>query len=183
MKKRYGKFTARYLFCSVLCTVMFPIAAIFYFVLSLKSGDLSDNISIIAVFLGLSVISFLGAVLLTKRINKRTPPDERKETWFRAFKLGAKINFNGAFKLVGLICHCTVGFDTDIPREDTVSVPTSRNDWYEKRKYVYDENGNKYEVGRSGGYIQDKSGNWIKVERDNDGEPYFRSDSGNKWLK
>lgn len=183
MKKRYGKFTARTLFALVLCTVMFTIGAIAYIVEGLKNGDLSDNISFIAAFLGLSVLSFLGGVLLTKRINKRTPPDERKATWFRAFKLGAKISFNGAIKLVGLICHCTLGFETDIPEEDTVSVPSSRNNWYEKRKYVYDENGNKYEVGRSGGYIQDKSGNWIKVERDNVGEPYIKSDSGNMWLK
>ena len=181
MKKRYGKITARYLFASLLCAVMFLICAIMVFVTGVKEDDISGTMSQIALFLVLSVLSFLGAVLLTKRIYKRTPPDERKETWFRAFKLGLKININGALKLIGLIFHCTIGFDTSIPEEDTVAV--SRNNWYEKRKYVYDENGKQYEVGKSGDYVQDSSGNWIRVQRDNDGEPYIKSGSENMWLK
>lgn len=130
------------------------------------------------------VLGIIGAFitfLMTKRLNSRTPKEERVATWFRAWKLGVKIAFNITLKLIGLIFHCTIGFDTSIPEEDTVAV--SRNNWYEKRKYVYDENGKQYEVGKSGDYVQDSSGNWIRVQRDNDGEPYIKSGSENMWLK
>ncbi|MBR3759928.1 MAG: hypothetical protein IKK47_02915 [Ruminococcus sp.] len=173
MKKRYGKVFAYFLCNFSLMAVSCLILGIFYMV--------SNEIGVGIYCLIYGIIGAFITFLMTKRLNSRTPKEERVATWFRAWKLGVKIALNITLKIIGFIFHCSIGFDTSIPEEDTVA--TSRGEWYEKRKYVYDENGNQYEVGRSGGYIQDKSGNWIKVERDDVGEPYIGSGSEKTWLK
>lgn len=50
--------------------------------------------------------------------------------------------------------------------------------WYDHRDHVHDQYGNDYKVGRSGDYVQDRSGNWRKVERDSNGNPYLSDDDG-----
>jgi len=55
--------------------------------------------------------------------------------------------------------------------------------WYDERGKVRDPNGNEYKVGRSGDYIKDSSGNWIRVLRDSNGDPYFENNSDKIWLQ
>ncbi|MCR5601416.1 MAG: hypothetical protein K6G33_11835 [Ruminococcus sp.] len=55
--------------------------------------------------------------------------------------------------------------------------------WYDDRRKVRDPNGTEYKVGRSGDYIKDSSGNWIKVYRADNGDPYIEKDSEKIWLQ
>ena len=48
---------------------------------------------------------------------------------------------------------------------------------------VHDDNGNEYKVGRSGEYVQDKNGDWKRVSRDGNNDPYIVSDNDKIWLK
>lgn len=60
---------------------------------------------------------------------------------------------------------------------DEASDSAKNDSWYDKRKYVYDEDGNRLKVGTSGDYAEDASGEWHRVYRDGDGSPYIRNDS------
>lgn len=62
--------------------------------------------------------------------------------------------------------------------DDNSSDSNEQDHWYDHRDHVHDQYGNDYKVGRSGDYVQDHSGNWRKVERDSNGNPYLSDDDG-----
>jgi hypothetical protein len=122
------------------------------------------------------IISIIPTFLLTLYINSRTPKGERVGTWFRAWWLGFKI----AWKIA--LC-CTLIL---IPAMLKWSINISSNDlgsnWSNGRKYVYDENGNKYEVINSE-HVKDESGNWHKVWTDSDNNPFIEINGSKDYLK
>ena len=63
------------------------------------------------------------------------------------------------------------------------SIEESNPHWYDERGRVHDDNGNEYKVGRSGEYVQDKNGDWKRVSRDGNNDPYIVSDNDKIWLK
>lgn len=164
MKKRYGKFFAFFLFDFSLGCIAYLISAIAFMV----NCDVTYGIG----FIFWWIIAVLMTFFMTKSLNKRTPKDERVATWFRAWWLGVRV----AFKLA--LCFTLIL----IPRMMSWHLSTSDLDlytphWYDDRKRVRDDNGNEYQVGRSGDYVKDKSGNWHRVNRANNGDPYIVSGS------
>ncbi len=158
--------------------IIFPVAAVYCIV------DGESASMIISLFFGAG-LSLLFTYLITKSINKRTPADERFSTWWRAWWLGVRIAFKISLCLTLILIPKMISWHLSVSREDeSVYEPH----WYDKRKdegkVIYDENGNEYEIGRSGDYVKDGSGNWIKVHRnDRDHEPYYMSGTEKIWLK
>ncbi len=154
-------------------------------IMGIVFGILEGNIADFFLFLLVGAISALVAFLITKSINKRTPADERFSTWWRAWWLGLRITAKISLCLTLILIPKMISWNLSVSREDeSVYEPH----WYDKRKdegkVIYDENGNEYEIGRSGDYVKDGSGNWIKVHRnDRDHEPYYMSGSEKIWLK
>lgn len=114
--------------------------------------------------------------LLTLYINSRTPKGERVGTWLRAWWLGFRIALKISLCCTLILIPLMLKWSIDYSKCDIIDTSDKPENWYDKRKYVYDDNGNKYEVGRSGEYVKDKDGNWQKAHRDNDGNPYLGED-------
>lgn len=167
MKKRYNKLVAYLLMDFSTVGVGGIIAGLIF----LFTGNSVVMEPLLGGFVGI-VLAFL----LTLYINSRTPKGERVGTWFRAWWLGFKI----AWKIA--LC-CTLIL---IPAMLKWSINISSNDlgsnWSNGRKYVYDENGNKYEVINSE-HVKDESGNWHKVWTDSDNNPFIEINGSKNYLK
>ena len=72
--------------------------------------------------------------------------------------------------------------DNDTNTNDDVT-DTKEEHWYDRRAIVRDSDGNEYKRGRSGDYVENSKGKWIRVYRDSNGDPYFVDDSEKKWLE
>ena len=167
MKKRYNKLVAYLLMDFSTLVLLLPVGLLMLFT---NQGGIGIELILAG------VISILPATLLTLYINSRTPKGERVGTWFRAWWLGFKI----AWKIA--LC-CTLIL---IPAMLKWSINISSNDlgsnWSNGRKYVYDENGNKYEVINSE-HVKDESGNWHKVWTDSDNNPFIEINGSKDYLK
>jgi len=167
MKKRYNKLVAYLLMDFSVLVLLLPVGLVMLF-----TEQKAIGIELILA----GIISIIPTFLLTLYINSRTPKGERVGTWFRAWWLGFKI----AWKIA--LC-CTLIL---IPAMLKWSINISSNDlgsnWSNGRKYVYDENGNKYEVINSE-HVKDESGNWHKVWTDSDNNPFIEINGSKDYLK
>lgn len=167
MKKRYNKLVAYLLMDFSVLVLLLPVGLVMLF-----TEQKAIGIELILA----GIISIIPTFLLTLYINSRTPKGERVGTWFRAWWLGFKI----AWKIA--LC-CTLIL---IPAMLKWSINISSNDlgsnWSNGRKYVYDENGNKYEVINSE-HVKDESGNWHKVWIDSDNNPFIEINGSKDYLK
>lgn len=171
-KKRYNKFIA-YLLCDFsTCSLLLPVGLILLFT---EFNYMSVE------FILTGMISIPLTALLTLYINSKTPKGERVATWFRAYWLGLRICFKIALCCTLILVPAMLKWSIDISPEDLTI--DSDDDWYNTRKYVYDDKGNKYKVGNSGEYVQDKDGNWKKVNKSTNDEPYIGSENDKTWLK
>jgi hypothetical protein len=167
MKKRYNKLVA-YLLMD-LSTVGVG-AIITGFVMLFKADS-----AVISIFL-IGLFCMAITALLTLYINSRTPKGERVSTWFRAWWLGFRIALKMALCCTLILIPLMLKWSIDYSKCDIIDTSEKPENWYDKRKYVYDDDGNKYEVGRSGEYVKDKHGNWQRAHRDDDGNPYLGDD-------
>ncbi len=167
MKKRYGKVFAFFLFDFSTGSVEF----IFWAILFIIGGNTSMGI----MYIIMEIISVLMTFFMTKSLNKRTPKDERVGTWFRAWWLGVRVTFKIALCFTLILIPKMMSWHLSVSDQD-VYTPH----WYDMRKKVRDDNGNEYQVGRSGDYVKDKSGNWHKVSRFNNGDPYIIGNGSDK---
>lgn len=167
MKKRYNKLVAYLLMDFSVLVLLLQVGLVMLF-----TEQKAIGIELILA----GIISIIPTFLLTLYINSRTPKGERVGTWFRAWWLGFKI----AWKIA--LC-CTLIL---IPAMLKWSINISSNDlgsnWSNGRKYVYDENGNKYEVINSE-HVKDESGNWHKVWTDSDNNPFIEINGSKDYLK
>ena len=172
-KTRYGKFFARMLFASTLMLVICPLVIVMSF---MSNG--TDSLSMALVFFGLFAFFLLLLIFLTKRLNRRTPEQQRKATWFRAWRLGARVSLSGSLVLVRLITKGAVGSSgsISIPDEDYYEPH-----WYDDRRKVK-ANGIECKVGRSGDYIEMEN-KWVRVNRASNGDPYIEKDGEKIWLE
>lgn len=173
MKKRYGKFFA-YLLCgSANGCVIFSLGT----VIELISGEKINDLFLLSCLLWFAICLAL-VIFLTKKLNRRTPESERLSTWFRAYWLGFRITFKLTLCFTLILIPAMMGMRLSVPDIDTYEPH-----WYDERGKVRDKNGNEYKVGRSGDYIKDSSGNWVRVFRANNGDPYIEKDSEKIWLE
>ena len=175
MKKRYGKFFAYLLFSSVVGCIAFPYGIIM--MLSMEEKWIGYQ-KWICLYLNSFMWSLALVIILTKRLKRRTPEGERLAVWFRAFWLGFRITFKLALCFTLVLLPLMMGIHLNVPEADVYEPH-----WYDERGKVRDPNGNEYKVGRSGDYIKDSSGNWIRVFRANNGDPYIEKDSEKIWLE
>ncbi len=169
MKKRYGKFFAYLLFGSATGGVIYPLGA----VALLITGDrISDQKTLLLMYLFLIAICWALTIFLTKKLNRRTPQGERLSTWFHAYWLGFRIAVKIALCFTLILLPKMMGMHLSVPEEDVYEPH-----WYDERGKVRDPNGNEYKVGRSGDYIKDSSGKWIRVHRYSNGDPYIEINS------
>lgn len=183
MKKRYNKLVAYLLMNFSTCGVGFTLFGLIAFIGGLITGkaDTSDIGSFVVYFLLVDGICILLTFLLTLYINSRTPKGERIGTWFRAWWLGFKIAWKIALCCTLILIPAMLKWSIQISEND--SIEESNPHWYDERGRVYDDNGHEYKVGRSGEYVQDKNGDWQRVNRDGDGDPYIGSGNDRTWLK
>lgn len=172
MKKRYNKVVAYLLYNVSLCIIAYPISAIYF----ITQGETLLGIK----YMAFGLLSGLITYLLTKYINKRTPVGERVGTWWRAWWLGLRIAFKLALCLTLILIPKMLSWHLSVPEQD---LSVREPHWYDERAHVFDNTGNEYKVGRSGEYIEDKSGNWQKVYRDSNGDPYLDTESGKMYLR
>lgn len=179
IKKRYNKLVAYLL-------MDFSTVGVCYGLMGLAGlimGIVKEGKELIIGNGGMLIISFVClflTFLLTLYINSRTPKGERVGTWFRAYWLGWKIAWKMALCCTLFLIPLMLKWSIKIPESDSIEEPEPN--WYDERGKVYDDNGNEFKVGRSGEYVQDKKGNWHKVNRDNSNEPYL-GDSDRTYLK
>lgn len=172
MKKRYNKLIAYLLMdFSTVCVV--GILAGLILLMMGKSES-------IFVLLTTGAFCLIPTFLLTLYINRRTPKGERVGTWLRAWWLGFRISFKIALCCTLILIPAMLKWSIEISEND---LSNSSHNWYDERKRVYDDNDNEYDVGRSGDYVKDANGDWQKVNRDRDGDPYIGSGSNKTWLK
>ena len=150
------------------------------FIMGLKEGG-KENIIAGASPLLIGIFSLFLTFLLTLYINSRTPKGERIGTWFRAYWLGWKIAWKIALSCTLVLIPAMLKWSIQISEND--SIEESNPHWYDERGRVYDDIGNEYKVGQSGDYVQDKNGNWQRVNRDGDNDPYIGSGNDRTWLK
>lgn len=172
MKKRYNKLVAYLLMDFSTLVLLLPVGLVMLF---------TEQRAIGVELILAGVISILPAILLTLYINSRTPKGERVGTWFRAYWLGWKIAWKIALSCTLVLIPAMLKWSIQISEND--SIEESNPHWYDERGRVYDDNGHEYKVGRSGEYVQDKNGDWQRVNRDGDGDPYIGSGNDRTWLK
>lgn len=172
MKKRYNKFVAYLLMDFSTVGIGGILAGLVLLIMGKAEG---------AFVLLVGAISLIPALLLTLYINSRTPKGERVGTWFRAYWLGWKIAWKIALSCTLVLIPAMLKWSIQISEND--SIEESNPHWYDERGRVYDDNGNEYKVGRSGEYVQDKNGDWKRVNRDGNNDPYIVSDNDKIWLK
>ncbi len=174
MKKRYNKLVAYLLMDFSALVLLLPVGLVMLF-----TEQKAIGIELILA----GIISIIPTFLLTLYINSRTPKGERVGTWFRAWLLGFKIAWKIALCCTLILIPKMLSWQIDISPEDLTIDSEDSDHWYNKRGKVHDNAGNEYKVGRSGEYVQDKKGNWQKVNRDDDGDPYIGSGSDREYLK
>lgn len=172
MKKRYNKFVAYLLMDFSTVGIGGILVGLVLLIMGKAEG---------AFVLLVGAISLIPALLLTLYINSRTPKGERVGTWFRAYWLGWKIAWKIALSCTLVLIPAMLKWSIQISEND--SIEESNPHWYDERGRVYDDNGNEYKVGRSGEYVQDKNGDWKRVNRDGNNDPYIVSDNDKIWLK
>lgn len=171
MKKRYNKLVAYLLMNFSMVTLLLPVGLVMLF-----TEQKAIGIELILA----GIISIIPTFLLTLYINSRTPKGERIGTWFRAYWLGWRIAWKIALCCTLVLIPAMLKKSIEISEKDSSD---SNPHWYDERGRVRDKAGNEYKVGCSGEYIKDKKGNWQKVNRDNDGDPYIGSGSDREYLK
>lgn len=172
IKKRYNKLVAYLLMDFSTVGIGGILAGLIILIMGKSEG-------MFALLTGL--VAILPAFLLTLYINSRTPKGERVGTWFRAYWLGWKIAWKIALSCTLVLIPAMLKWSIQISEND--SIEESNPHWYDERGRVYDDNGNEYKVGQSGEYVQDKNGNWQRVNRDGDNDPYIGSGNDRTWLK
>ena len=172
MKKRYNKFVAYLLMDFSTVGIGGILVGLVLLIMGKAEG---------AFVLLVGAISLIPALLLTLYINSRTPKGERVGTWFRAYWLGWKIAWKIALSCTLVLIPAMLKWSIQISEND--SIEESNPHWYDERGRVYDDNGNEYKVGRSGEYVQDKNGDWKRVNRDGNNDPYIVSDNDKILLK
>ena len=177
MKKRYNKLVAYLLMDFSTVGLGATLLGLVSFVVGLMKGE---NIIACTAPLLLGMFCLLPTVLLTLYINSRTPKGERVGTWFRAWWLGFKIAWKIALCCTLVLIPAMLKKSIEISEKDSSD---SNPHWYDKRGLVYDDNGHEYKVGRSGEYVQDKNGDWQRVNRDGNGDPYIGTGNDRIWLK
>lgn len=176
MKKRYNKLVAYLLTDFSTVGVVGVLIGLVALIMEACTGE-KENIVGGGYILLLGVVSSFLTFLLTLYINSRTPKGERVGTWFRAWWLGFKIAWKIALCFTLILIPVMLKWSIEYAEKDSIDSTQDTNpNWYDRRKYVYDDNGNKYEVGRSGEYVKDKKGNWQKVNRDDMNNPYLGND-------
>ncbi len=173
-KKRYNKFIAYLLMDFSTFVLLLPVGLIMLF---------TEQKAIGSELVMAGIISILPTILLTLYINSRTPKGERVGTWIRAYWLGLRIAFKIALFCTLILIPKMLSWQIDISPEDLTIDSEDSDHWYNERGKVRDNAGNEYKVGRSGEYVQDKKGNWQKVNRDDNGDPYIGSGSDREYLK
>lgn len=171
MKKRYNKLVAYLLMNFSMVTLLLPVGLVMLF-----TEQKAIGIELILA----GIISIIPTFLLTLYINSRTPKGERIGTWFRAYWLGWRIAWKIALCCTLVLIPAMLKKSIEISEKDSSD---SNPHWYDERGRVRDKAGNEYKVGCSGEYVKDKKGNWQKVNRDNDGDPYIGSGSDREYLK
>ncbi len=171
MKKRYNKLVAYLLMdFSTVGVVALPLGVV-AFIATLATGE-KESIVMGAKGLFIGVFCLLITFLLTLYINHRTPKGERVGTWFRAWWLGFKIALKIALCCTLILIPAMLKWSINIASCDAPS------NWNNGEKFVYDENGNTYEV-MDNEHIKDKNGNWHKVWTDSN-DYRFIEINGNK---
>lgn len=163
MKKRYNKLVAYLLMDFSTLVLLLPVGLVMLF---------TEQRAIGVELILAGVISILPAILLTLYINSRTPKGERVGTWFRAWWLGFKIAWKIALCCTLILIPAMLKWSINIASCD---LPTN---WNNGERFVYDENGNIYEV-MDREHIKDESGTWYEVWTDSDGNPFIER-NGNK---
>lgn len=177
MKKRYNKLVAYLLMDFSTVGLGATLLGLVTFVMGLMA---EENIINCALMLLLGAFCLFLTFLLTLYINSRTPKGERVGTWFRAYWLGWRIAWKMALCCTLVLIPAMLKKSIEISEKDSSD---SNPHWYDERGRVRDNKGNEYQVGRSGEYVKDKNGNWQKVNRDGDGDPYIGTGNGRTWLK
>ena len=139
MKKRYNKLVAYLLMDFSLVGIGAIIAG---FVMLFKVDGAAAPIFLVGLFC-LAITA-----LLTLYINSRTPKGERVGTWFRAWWLGFRIALKISLCCTIVLIPLMLKWGIEYAENDSAGSTKNSNNWYDERKYVYDDNGNKYEVGR-----------------------------------
>lgn len=182
MKKRYNKLVAYLLMDFSTVGVGAVLLALIEFVIGIVERETESIIAGVLIFL-LGIFCLFLTFLLTLYINYRTPKGERIGTWLRAWWLGFKIAFKISMCCTLIFIPAMLNWSIKISQSDLEDLEES-NHWYDSRGKVYDDKRNEYKVGSSGEYVEDKKGEWQKVNRDNDGNPYIVDANNNKiWLK
>lgn len=171
MKKRYNKLVAYLLMDFSTVGVGGILTGLIILIMGKSEG-------IFALLTGL--VAILPAFLITLYINSRTPKGERVGTWFRAWWLGFRVALKIALSCTLILIPAMLKWSIEYAENDSTS---SNPHWYDESGRVYDDNGNEYKVGQSGEYVQDKNGNWQRVNRDGDNDPYIGSGNDRTWLK
>ena len=167
MKKRYNKFVAYLLMDFSTVGIGGILAGLVLLIMGKTEG---------AFVLLVGAISLIPALLLTLYINSRTPKGERVGTWFRAYWLGWKIAWKIALSCTLVLIPAMLKWSIDISTSDLNS------GWNNGQKYVYDENGNRYEVLDSK-HVIDEKGNWHEVWIYEEGYPFIDLNGERSYLR
>lgn len=160
MKKRYNKLVAYLLMDFSTLVLLLP------FGLVMQSSE----------FILAGVISIVLTILLTLYINSRTPKGERVGTWIRAWWLGFKI----AWKIA--LCCTLVLIPAMLKWSINIALCDSSSNLNNGERFVYDEDGNKYEVINNEN-IKDESGKWHRVWTNSDGYKFIEINGNKVYLR
>lgn len=175
MKKRYNKLVAYLLMdFSTVGVVALPLGLV-AFIVTLATGE-KENIAMGVLALLTGVFCLLVTFLLTLYINSRTPKGERVGTWFRAWWLGFKIAWKIALCCTLILIPAMLKWSINIASCDLSS------NWNNGERFVYDENGNRYEV-MNNEHIKDESGNWHKVWTDSNNYKFIEINGNKVYLR
>lgn len=167
MKKRYNKLVAYLLTDFSMVTLLFPVGLVMLFTEQKAMG---------MEFIVGGIVSIIPTILLTLYINSRTPKGERVGTWFRAWWLGFKIAWKIALCCTLVLIPAMLKWSINIDSCDLTS------NWNKGERFVYDENGNSYEVMDSE-HIKDESGNWHKVWTDSNDYKFIEINGNKVYLR
>lgn len=167
MKKRYNKFVAYLLMDFSALVLLLPVGLIMLF-----TEQKAVGIELIVA----GIISIIPTILLTLYINSRTPKGERVGTWFRAWWLGFKIAWKIALCCTLVLIPAMLKWSINIASCD---LPAN---WNNGERFVYDENGNMYEV-MDKEHIKDESGKWHKVWIDDNNYKFIEINGDKVYLR
>lgn len=172
-KKRYNKLVAYLLMDFSTVGLGATLLGLVSFVVGLMKGE---NIIACTTPLLLGMFCLLPTVLLTLYINSRTPKGERVGTWFRAWWLGFKIAWKIALCCTLVLIPAMLKWSVNIASCDLPS------NWNNGERFVYDENGNMYEV-MDNEHIKDESGNWHRVWTDSNDYKFIEINGNKVYLR